>query len=108
MFIKLKAPVFVAFSQFEVPAIETDVYLNVDRIGCAVFKALGREMLDPRDKNRMGKLPASTVCLEVHPKGDVAMIPHSGDDRYLILFPDEQRSEFQRLKRILEDLVIDK
>ena len=110
MFIKLKAPILVALPNTgAIHAIENEVYLHVNRIGYAIFRKTDREMREPRRYgNFREKIPIGTPCLEIQAEGDITDIPLGAAGRYLIVFPEDQRTEWQRLYRAFERLAVEK
>lgn len=109
MFIKLKAPVqIVSYDNQVARTVEQDVFINVAYIGYAIFRKTEREISLVRDRGPNSKLPAGAPCIEIQHRGQVGDIVTGAADRYLIVFSDDQRGEYERLKRIVEGLVVDR
>ena len=116
MFLRLKAPVWVIplGANWAAP-LTADILLNVNRIGYVFFsettEAVKCSQSPDPPLHILRELPPGTRTMEMSIEGDIRTALLRGSDgamhRFKILFPEDQRHEFERIRMAIENRVID-
>lgn len=108
MFIRLKVPTFVQQGG-AVHALPEEVLFNTARIGVVVFGSTVTTLSVIQNGKVVGTMPAGQAkTIQIDIDGHLKdLVEHFVERRTLLVFPPVQHGEYERIKRILENRVIE-
>jgi hypothetical protein len=108
MFIRLNVPTFV-LQGAAVHALPEEVLFNTARIGAVVFGRTVMPLTFVQSGKVIGTVPAGQArTIQIDIDGHLKdLVDHFVERRTVLVFPAAQHGEYERIKRILENRVVE-